>query len=153
MNHMHIHTLTVTVLDIHPLSLNLHTLILSNSKPKITWNNAFSVSNQNVKTLKFKKKSLNKLNKHTARVSYSTFLHSSLFSFHHRVSVLWFRRVLRRPTPLTCPCSTCSDVLLCAAVMSLESDGVRQGVPRCPVPRLRDKMYARNLRRLRVTVK
>ena len=40
----------------HPLSLNLHTLIFSNSKPKITWNNLFSVSNQNVKTLKLNKK-------------------------------------------------------------------------------------------------
>ena len=48
-------TRTYTLLDIRPLSLNLHTLILSNSKPKITWNNAFSVSNQNVKTLKLNK--------------------------------------------------------------------------------------------------
>ena len=41
-----------TLLDIRPLSLNLHTLILSYSEPKITWNNAFAVSTQNVKTLK-----------------------------------------------------------------------------------------------------
>ena len=39
-------TCTCTLLYIRPLSLNL----LSYSKPKITWNNAFSVSNQNIKT-------------------------------------------------------------------------------------------------------
>ena len=49
MNYSHI------LLDIHPLSLNLHTLIPSYSKPKITLNNAFSVSNQNIKTLKLNK--------------------------------------------------------------------------------------------------
>ena len=48
-------TRTYTLLDIRPLSLNLHTLMLGYSKPKITWNNAFSVSNQNVKTLKLNK--------------------------------------------------------------------------------------------------
>ena len=47
-------TRTYTLLDIRPLSLNLHTLLLSYSKPKIIWNNAFSVSDQNVKTLKLR---------------------------------------------------------------------------------------------------
>ena len=47
MNHIHIHTPRH-----NPFSLNLHALILSNSKPKITWNNALSVSNQNTKTQK-----------------------------------------------------------------------------------------------------
>ena len=37
------------------LFLSLHTLILSYSKPKIIWNNVFSVSNQIVKTLKLNK--------------------------------------------------------------------------------------------------
>ena len=44
MNHTHIHTLRHTP----PLSQSAYTN--SYSKPKITWNNAFSVSNQNVKT-------------------------------------------------------------------------------------------------------
>ena len=51
MNYTHIHTLRHTP----PFSQSAYTN-LSYSKPQITWNNAFSVSNRNVKTLKLNKK-------------------------------------------------------------------------------------------------
>ena len=49
MNHTHIHTLR----HAPPFSQSAYI----NSKPKITWNNAFFVSNQNVKKKKKKSKS------------------------------------------------------------------------------------------------
>ena len=53
MNHTHIHTLR----HAPPFSQSAYI----NSKPKITWNNAFFVSNQNVKK---KKKNQNHLGSH-----------------------------------------------------------------------------------------
>ena len=52
MNHTHIHTLR----HAPPFSQSAYT----NSKPKVTWHNAFSVSNQNVKKKKKKKRLIRK---------------------------------------------------------------------------------------------
>ena len=48
----HAHVYTLLLLDICPL---FSQSAFTNSKPKIAWHNAFSVSNQNVKTLKLNK--------------------------------------------------------------------------------------------------